>query len=206
MVVIFVLEHLPALSNGPICKNRANTSYIYWKSSKHIGVGHGLRGLGMSRTKMRKTARDKLENMTPQERSKAVRSISCRETMTDANWVFANDTMADVLDDLTQNNWDHVFVVNKEGVPMGRIHAVDVLKIVAKKNVERSVAWMLSVPAKQLIHLPPLTVKSNTPLLKAGALMLTHDLNQVAVVNQQGVLVGVVGHNTMAKNLPRFIL
>ena len=126
--------------------------------------------------------------------------------MTDANWVFANDTMADVLDDLTQNNWDHVFVVNKEGVPMGRIHAVDVLKIVAKKNVERSVAWMLSVPAKQLINLPQLTVKSETPLLKAGALMLTHDLNQVAVVNQQGVLVGVVGYKTMAKNLPRFIL
>jgi CBS domain-containing protein len=126
--------------------------------------------------------------------------------MIDANWVFANDTMADVLDDLTQNNWDHVFVVNKEGVPMGRIHAVDVLKIVAKKNVERSVAWMLSVPAKQLITLPPLTVKSNTPLLKAGALLLTHDLTQVAVVNQDGVLVGVVGHKTMAKILPRFIL
>ena len=160
----------------------------------------------MSRTKMRKSARDKLEKMTPIERSKAVRGITCRETMTDANWVFANDTMADVLDDLTQNNWDHVFVVNKEGVPMGRIHAVDVLKIVAKKNVERSVAWMLSVPAKQLINLPPLTVKSNTPLLKAGALMLAHDLNQIAVVNQDGVLVGVVGHKTMAKVLPRFIL
>jgi len=160
----------------------------------------------MSRTKMRKSARDKLEKITPLERSKAVRGITCRETMTDANWVFANDTMADVLDDLTQNNWDHVFVVNKEGVPMGRIHAVDVLKIVAKKNVERSVAWMLSVPAKQLINLPPLTVKSNTPLLKAGALMLTHDLNQIAVVNQEGVLVGVVGHKTMAKILPRFIL
>ena len=160
----------------------------------------------MSRTKMRKSARDKLEKITPLERSKAVRGITCRETMTDANWVFANDTMADVLDDLTQNNWDHVFVVNKEGVPMGRIHAVDVLKIVAKKNVERSVAWMLSVPAKQLITLPPLTVKSNTPLLKAGALLLTHDLTQVAVVNQDGVLVGVVGHKTMAKVLPRFIL
>tara|TARA_B100000900_G_C20512846_1_gene688779 strand:+ start:818 stop:1198 length:381 start_codon:yes stop_codon:yes gene_type:complete len=126
--------------------------------------------------------------------------------MTDANWVFAHDTMADVVDDLTQNDWDHVFVVNKEGVPMGRIHAVDVLKIVAKKNVERSVAWMLSVPAKQLINLPPLTVKTNTPLLKAGALMLTHDLNQIAVVNSDGVLVGVVGYKTMAKQLPRFIL
>ncbi len=126
--------------------------------------------------------------------------------MIDANWVFGSDTMADVLDDLTQNDWDHVFVVNKEGVPMGRIHAVDMLKIVAKKNVERSVAWMLSVPAKQLINLPPLTVRTNTPLLKAGALMLTHDLNQIAVVNQDGVLVGVVGHKTMAKHLPRFIL
>ena len=75
---------------------------------------------------------------------------------------FSNDTMADVLDDLTQNNWDHVFVVNKEGVPTGRIHAVDVLKIIAKKNVERSVAWMLSVPAQQLVNLPPITVRTNS--------------------------------------------
>ena len=160
----------------------------------------------MSRSKMKKSSRNKQENLSPQERSKLVRSITCRETMADANWVFGSDTMADVLDDLTQNDWDHVFVVNKEGVPMGRIHAVDMLKIVAKKNVERSVAWMLSVPAKQLINLPPLTVKTNTPLLKAGALMLTHDLNQIAVVNADGVLVGVVGHKTMAKHLPRFIL
>jgi CBS-domain-containing membrane protein len=36
--------------------------------------------------------------------------------------------------------------------------------------------------------------------------MLTHDLNQIAVVNQEGVLVGVVSHKTMAKTLPRFIL
>ena len=160
----------------------------------------------MSRSKMKKSPRSKTEKMTPQERSRIVRSITCRETMSDANWVFANDTMADVVDDLTQNDWDHVFVVNKEGVPMGRIHAVDVLKIVAKKNVERSIAWMLSVPAKQLITLPPLTVKANTPLLKAGALILTHDLSQIAVVNADGVLVGVVGHKTMAKHLPRFIL
>ena len=160
----------------------------------------------MSRSKMRKSARNNSDKSAAQDRSKLIRAVTCRDTMVDANWVFANDTMADVLDDLTQNDWDHVFVVNREGVPMGRIHAVDMLKIVAKKNVERSVAWMLSVPAKQLINLPPLTVRANTPLLKAGALMLTHDLNQLAVVNTDGVLVGVVGHNTMAKHLPRFIL
>jgi len=160
----------------------------------------------VSRSKMRKSQKGKGEKIPAHERSKRVREITCRETMSDANWVFSNDTMADVLDDLTQNNWDHVFVVNKEGVPTGRIHAVDVLKIIAKKNVERSVAWMLSVPAQQLVNLPPITVRTNTPLLKAGALMLTHDLNQIAVVNSDGVLVGVVGHNTMAKHLPRFIL
>ena len=160
----------------------------------------------MSRSKMRKSQKGKGEKIPAHERSKRVREITCRETMSDANWVFSNDTMADVLDDLTQNNWDHVFVVNKEGVPTGRIHAVDVLKIIAKKNVERSVAWMLSVPAQQLVNLPPITVRTNTPLLKAGALMLTHDLNQIAVVNNDGVLVGVVGYNTMAKHLPRFIL
>ena len=160
----------------------------------------------MSRSKMKKSQKGKVEKIPAHERSKRVREITCRETMSDANWVFSNDTMADVLDDLTQNNWDHVFVVNKEGVPTGRIHAVDVLKIIAKKNVERSVAWMLSVPAQQLVNLPPITVRTNTPLLKAGALMLTHDLNQIAVVNSDGVLVGVVGHKTMAKHLPRFIL
>ena len=160
----------------------------------------------MSRSKMRKSQKGKGEKIPAHERTKRVREITCRETMSDANWVFSNDTMADVLDDLTQNNWDHVFVVNKEGVPTGRIHAVDVLKIIAKKNVERSVAWMLSVPAQQLVNLPPITVRTNTPLLKAGALMLTHDLNRIAVVNNDGVLVGVVGHNTMAKHLPRFIL
>ena len=160
----------------------------------------------MSRSKMKKSQKGKAEKIHAHERSRRVREITCRETMSDANWVFSNDTMADVLEDLTQNNWDHVFVVNNEGVPTGRIHAVDVLKIIAKKNVERSVAWMLSVPAQQLVNLPPITVRTNTPLLKAGALMLTHDLNQIAVVNSDGVLVGVVGHNTMAKHLPRFIL
>jgi len=53
---------------------------------------------------------------------------------------------------------------------------------------------------------PPLTVRTGTPLLKAGALMLTHDLNQLAVVDDEGALVGAVGHNTVARVLPRFLL
>jgi len=160
----------------------------------------------MSKSRGKKLTREKLQRMSSQERSRMAKTITCRETMTDAHWVFSNDSVADVIEDLTANDWDHVFVVNNEGVPTGRIHAVDVLKLIAKKNVERSVAWMHSVPAQQLVNIPPLTVRSETPLLKAGALMLTHDLSQIGVVNNQGVLVGVVGHKTMAKNMPKFIL
>ncbi len=160
----------------------------------------------MSKSRTQKFTREKLQRMNSQERSKIARTLSCRETMSKAHWVFSRDSVADVIEDLTENDWDHVFVVNSEGVPTGRIHAVDVLKLIAKKNVERSVAWMHSVPAQQLVNLPPLTVRSETPLLKAGALMLTHDLNQIGVINEQGVLVGVVEHKTMAKHIPKFII
>ena len=74
----------------------------------------------MSRSKMRKSTRNNSEKSSAQDRSKLIRAITCRDTMVDANWVFANDTMADVLDDLTQNDWDHVFVVNREGSSYGQ--------------------------------------------------------------------------------------
>jgi len=126
--------------------------------------------------------------------------------MQHARSLLASDSMATVLDVITKHDWDHVFIVDEEGVPMGRIHAVDLLKMVAKKSVNRSVAWMHSIPAQQVLTHPPLTVRRSTPLLKAGALMLTHDLSQLGVVDEDGALVGVVGHNTVAKVLPRFLL
>lgn len=138
--------------------------------------------------------------------SRGARSVLCGHAMHAPHAVLARDSMAAVLEALTRNNWDHVFVVDDEGVPLGRIHAVDLLKRISRKTVNRDVAWMHSIPAQQILTNPPMTVRTTTPLLKAGALMLTHDLNQLGVVDDEGVLVGVVGHNTMAKVLPRFIL
>ena len=60
-------------------------------------------------------------------------------------------SVADALDRITSKNWDHLFIVNSEGVPIGRIHAVDVLKLIARKTVNRDIAWMHAVPARQLI-------------------------------------------------------
>lgn len=163
-------------------------------------------GIMMKPTAPRKFTRETMAKMSAKERSRHARSITCGETMIEAHWFFAMDSVAEVLEGITQNNWDHVFIVNDDDVPMGRIHAVDILKLIAKKTVNRSVAWMHAVPAQQLVNIPPMTVRENTPLLKAGALMLAHDLNQIAVVDNSGRLIGVVGHNTMARHMPKFII
>lgn len=118
----------------------------------------------------------------------------------------ADDSMATVLEVLTKHDWDHIFIVDTDRVPLGRIHAVDLLKMIARKSVNRDIAWMHSIPAQQILTNPPLTVRAATPLLKAGALMLTHELNQLGVVNDEGELIGVVGYNTLARVLPQFIL
>lgn len=160
----------------------------------------------MAQSKQRKFTRKALSQMSATERSATARSLTCGETMGQAHWIWSDSSMVEVIESLTANNWDHLFVINSEGAPQGRIHAVDVLKIIARKTVNRDIAWMHGIPAQQLVNQPPITVTESTPLLKAGALMIAHDLNQVAVVDRKGVLVGVVGHNTMARKMPKFIL
>ena len=139
-------------------------------------------------------------------RSKSVRSLTCGQVMSSPHVIGKNTSVADALDVITSRDWDHVFIVNSERVPIGRIHAVDILKLVARKTVNRDVAWMHTIPAKQLVTQETMTMKESTPLLKAAALMLTHDLNQLAVTNNQGQIVGTVSHSVVARNLPKFIL
>ena len=115
-------------------------------------------------------------------------------------------SVADALEMITSHDWDHIFIVNSERVPLGRIHAVDILKLIARKTVNRDVAWMHAIPARQLITQETMTMKVKTPLLKAAALMLVHDLNQLGVVDSEGALVGAVSHSCVARHLPRFLL
>ena len=142
----------------------------------------------------------------PKNRSKSARSLTCGQVMVTPNVIGRNASVADALDMITTRDWDHLFIVNSEKVPIGRIHAVDILKLVARKTVNRDIAWMHTISAKQLVTQETMTMKENTPLLKAAALMLTHDLNQLAVTNNQGQIVGTVSHSVVARSLPRFIL
>ena len=148
----------------------------------------------------------KPRNSARNPRSKAIRSLTCGQAMSVPNVLSRDASVADALDKITSKNWDHLFIVNSEGVPIGRIHAVDVLKLIAQKTVNRDIAWMHAVPARQLITQGIFTMRQSTPLLKAAALMLTHDLNQLAVTDSEGGIVGTVSPSTVARYLPRFIL
>ena len=140
------------------------------------------------------------------ERSKAVRSLTCGQVMTKPRLLIETASVAEALDKITINEWDHLFIINSERVPIGRVHAVDLLKLIAKKSVNREVAWMHSIPAGQLVTQGTMNMREKTPLLKAAALMLSNDINQLAVVDSEGSIVGVVSHSTVARILPRFIL
>jgi predicted transcriptional regulator len=146
----------------------------------------------------------KAKNMI--SRKKAARSVKCGAVMERPHALSNQASLATILEKITINNWDHIFIVDEYRIPMGRIHAVDILKMIANKTVNRNVAWMHAIPAQQLVNLPPLKVGVDTPLLKAAALLLTHDLNQIAVVDGEGCLVGVVSHATISRHIPRFIL
>ena len=139
-------------------------------------------------------------------KSTAARRLTCGQVMSKPRVMSLDDNMAKVLEKITMKNWDHVFLVDSNRAPAGRIHAVDVLKMIAKKTVNRNIAWMYAITAQEMVTQPPLTVRVDTPLLKACALMLSHDLNQIAVIDLSGEIAGVVSMSTIAKHLPRFIL
>ena len=142
----------------------------------------------------------------PKNRSKSARSLTCGQVMVTPNVIGRNASVADALDMITTRDWDHLFIVNSERVPIGRIHAVDILKLVARKTVQSGYCLDACHICKTIGYSETMTMKENTPLLKAAALMLTHDLNQLAVTNNQGQIVGTVSHSVVARSLPRFIL
>ena len=65
---------------------------------------------------------------------------------------------------------------------------------------------MEAFPISEAVTQPPLQVSTRTPLMAAVALLLTHDLNQIAVVDDEGGLVGMVSNAVVARHLPRFLL
>ena len=101
----------------------------------------------MSITKPKIKARDVVS------RKDAARAVKCGAVMERPHVLSNQASLATIVDKITINNWDHIYIVDEYRIPMGRIHAVDILKMIAKKTVNRSVAWMHAIPAQQLVKM-----------------------------------------------------
>ncbi len=138
--------------------------------------------------------------------AREIRELTCGKVMLAAHEVDEMDSIDDVMRLIVAKDWDHVMVTDEVGNLVGRVHAVDLLKLIMNKRINRDHFWMEAVPILQAVTLPPLQVKTTTPLMVAATLMLTHDLNQIAITDVHGVLVGHVSHAVVARHLPRFLL
>ena len=141
-----------------------------------------------------------------QTRQAKARALTCGQVMSTARQLHHMESVHTVLQTLTRSGWDHIFLVDDDGLPIGRVHAVDLLRLVARKEVNRDVAWMHAESARRLVSAPPLSVRTSTPLLAAAALLVTHDLTQIAVTDGEGALCGVITLGTVARHLPKFVL
>ena len=64
----------------------------------------------MGQSKQRKFTRKALSRMSASERSATARSLTCGETMAQPHWIWDDSSMVEVIESLTGNNWDHIFV------------------------------------------------------------------------------------------------
>ena len=138
--------------------------------------------------------------------AREIREMTCGQVMLAAHEVDEMDSIDEVVRLITAKDWDHVMVTDDRGSLVGRVHAVDLLKLIMNKRINRDLYWMEAVPIRQAVTQPPLQVKTSTPLMVAATLMLTHDLNQIAITDSNGSLVGHVSHAVVARHLPRFLL
>ncbi len=141
-----------------------------------------------------------------QRTAKEIRKLTCGRVMLAAHEVDEMDSMDSVMRTMIAKDWDHVMVTDDRGVLVGRVHAVDLLKLIGRNRINRELHWMEAVPISDAVTQPPLQVSTQTPLMAAVALLLTHDLSQIAVVDDEGGLVGMVSNAVVARHLPRFLL
>ncbi|MAV03217.1 MAG: hypothetical protein CMA19_02970, partial [Euryarchaeota archaeon] len=58
----------------------------------------------------------KSRNSSRKPGAKAIRSLTCGQAMSVPNVLSRDASVADALDRITSKNWDHLFIVNSEGV------------------------------------------------------------------------------------------
>ena len=138
--------------------------------------------------------------------ARQIRKLTCGQVMLAAHEVNEMDSMDRVIRTMIAKDWDHVMITDERDYLVGRVHAVDMLKLIARNRINRELNWMEEVPISQAVTLPAQHVYTHTPLMVAAMLLLTNDLSQIGVVDYYGSLVGMVSNADVSRHLTRLLL
>ena len=126
----------------------------------------------MGLLKSKKQNRDLPYGRSTEEVSHQIRKLTCGQVMHTARKVNEMDSMDSVISTMIAKDWDHVMITNELDSLVGRVHAVDMLKLIARNRINRELDWMESVPISQAVTLPALHVYTHTPLMVAATMLL----------------------------------
>ena len=160
----------------------------------------------MGLLKSKKQNREMTLGRTTEAASRQISNLTCGQVMHTARKVNEMDSMDSVISTMIAKDWDHVMITDERDYLVGRVHAVDMLKLIARNRINRELNWMEMVPISQAVTLPAQHVYTHTPLMVAATLLLTNDLSQIAVVDDYGSLVGMVSNADVSRHLTRLLL
>jgi len=160
----------------------------------------------MGLLKSKKQHKEMTIGRSTEDVSRQISKLTCGQVMHAARKVNEMDSMDSVISTMIAKDWDHVMITDELDSLVGRVHAVDMLKLIARNRINRELDWMESVPISQAVTLPAQHVYTHTPLMVAATLLLTNDLNQIAVVDDYGSLVGMVSNADVSRHLARLML
>ena len=85
--------------------------------------------------------------------AREIREMTCGQVMLAAHEVDEMDSIDEVVRLITAKDWDHVMVTDDRGSLVGRVHAVDLIKLIMNKRINRDLYWMEAVPIRQAVTL-----------------------------------------------------
>lgn len=69
------------------------------------------------------------------------------------------------------------------------------------KEMEHNIKKLIDIPVSKIMVKSVKTVSSDTPLMKAQAMMMAHDLSRLPVVDDKGKLIGIVSQGDIFREI-----
>jgi CBS domain-containing protein len=143
--------------------------------------------------------------------------MKVREVMSKNIISFKEDTtLKEAAQILVSHNISGAPLVDRQGKLIGIVSEKDIFKklypdykefyqspefFVDFEELEKRVKEVSSLKIKEIASKEVITVRSQTPIMRVGAIMLARGIHRLPVVNDQGKLVGIVSRRDIFKNI-----